>query len=86
MKKIAVVILDLILALGLLGCGNKGDTAQPDTTPDATPTVTADVTAEPTVEPTEEPAPAPENPVIRLSTTTSVNDSGLLSYLQPYFD
>ena len=33
--------------------------------------------------------PAPdeiENPVIRLSTTTSVNDSGLLSYLQPVFE
>jgi tungstate transport system substrate-binding protein len=29
---------------------------------------------------------APENPVIRLSTTTSVNDSGLLPYLQPYFE
>ncbi len=28
----------------------------------------------------------PENPVIRLSTTTSVNDSGLLAYLQPYFE
>ena len=29
---------------------------------------------------------APENPVIRISTTTSVNDSGLLPYLQPYFE
>ncbi|MDO4572942.1 MAG: substrate-binding domain-containing protein, partial [Clostridia bacterium] len=29
---------------------------------------------------------APENAVIRLSTTTSVNDSGLLPYLQPYFE
>lgn len=27
-----------------------------------------------------------ENPVIRISTTTSVNDSGLLPYLQPYFE
>lgn len=27
-----------------------------------------------------------ENPVIRLSTTTSVNDSGLLPYLQPHFE
>ncbi|MCI8477978.1 MAG: solute-binding protein [Oscillospiraceae bacterium] len=27
-----------------------------------------------------------DNPVIRLSTTTSVNDSGLLPYLQPYFE
>ena len=34
----------------------------------------------------EEPAPAPENPVIRVSTTTSVNDSGLLPYLQPTFE
>ena len=29
---------------------------------------------------------APENPVIRLSTTTSVNDSGLLPYLLPVFE
>ena len=28
----------------------------------------------------------PENPVLRISTTTSVNDSGLLPYLQPYFE
>ncbi|HQM66033.1 MAG TPA: substrate-binding domain-containing protein, partial [Anaerolineaceae bacterium] len=27
-----------------------------------------------------------ENPVIRLSTTTSVNDSGLMAYLQPEFE
>lgn len=27
-----------------------------------------------------------KNPVIRLSTTTSVNDSGLLPYLQPHFE
>lgn len=31
-------------------------------------------------------APKIENPVIRLSTTTSVNDSGLLPYLQPHFE
>ena len=30
--------------------------------------------------------PTPENPVIRLSTTTSVNDSGLLPYLLPVFE
>ena len=29
---------------------------------------------------------APKNPVIQLSTTTSVNDSGLLPYLQPTFE
>ena len=31
-------------------------------------------------------AATPENPVIRLSTTTSVNDSGLLPYLLPTFE
>lgn len=31
-------------------------------------------------------AKKPANAVIRLSTTTSVNDSGLLPYLQPYFE
>lgn len=30
--------------------------------------------------------PTPENPTIRVSTTTSVNDSGLLPYLLPYFE
>jgi len=37
-------------------------------------------------QPTEGQTPAPENPVIRLSTTTSVNDAGLLPYLQPHFE
>ena len=36
--------------------------------------------------PETSPTPTVENPVIRLSTTTSVNDSGLLPYLQPYFE
>ncbi len=34
----------------------------------------------------ESAVPTPENPVIRLSTTTSVNDSGLLPYLLPAFE
>lgn len=33
-----------------------------------------------------EKTPTPENPTIRVSTTTSVNDSGLLPYLLPYFE
>ena len=35
---------------------------------------------------TPEQLPVPVNPVVRLSTTTSVNDSGLLPYLQPTFE
>lgn len=36
----------------------------------------------------EDPAPADDTPaakIVRISTTTSVNDSGLMAYLQPYF-
>ncbi|MBO4339714.1 MAG: extracellular solute-binding protein [Clostridia bacterium] len=43
--------------------------------------------AKPVEEPsTEAPVSTPENAVIRLSTTTSVNDSGLLPYLLPTFE
>lgn len=35
---------------------------------------------------TAAPVETPENPVIRLATTTSVNDSGLLPYLLPTFE
>jgi len=43
--------------------------------------------AKPVEEPSTEPGVStPENAVIRLSTTTSVNDSGLLPYLLPTFE
>lgn len=35
---------------------------------------------------TEQTTGSNENKIIRLSTTTSVNDSGILPYLQPYFE
>ncbi len=41
---------------------------------------------EETTAPTDVTVQAPENPVIRMSTTTSVNDSGLLPYLLPVFE
>ncbi len=41
---------------------------------------------EETTAPDETTVQAPENPVIRISTTTSVNDSGLLPYLLPAFE
>ena len=46
-------------------------------------------TTEPTTDATQastEPVATPDNPVIRLATTTSVNDSGLLPYLLPTFE
>lgn len=74
MKKIIALILALIFALGLVGCGQGNST-------DATVFPSSETTAT-----TNTAVASQENPVIRLSTTTSVNDSGLLPYLQPFFE
>jgi tungstate transport system substrate-binding protein len=79
MKKFFVLMVALAMIFGVAACGQ--------TAPAATePVADATVTEAPTEEPTAEATPVVENPVIRLSTTTSVNDSGLLPYLQPYFE
>ncbi|MCR5040660.1 MAG: extracellular solute-binding protein [Clostridia bacterium] len=70
MKKTLAILLAAALIFALGACAS-----QP-----ATPTTEA-----PTDAPVET-VPTPENPVIRLSTTTSVNDSGLLPYLIPTFE
>ena len=81
LKKTIALCVTLLFTLTLMiGCGQ-----QP--APEAPATETPPVQEETTPAPAPEPEPvAPENPVIRLSTTTSVNDSGLLSYLQPEFE
>jgi len=77
MRKTLMIILTAILCLAMLaGCGQQQAPASPE----------PPVQEAPTPAPEPEPDPAPANPVIRLSTTTSVNDSGLLSYLQPEFE
>lgn len=66
------ISLILVLTLGVAACGNKK--AVETTSPVVSPSVSTSAT------------PKIENPKIRLSTTTSVNDSGLMTYLQPYFE
>ncbi len=73
MKKLLALILALTMVLCFAACGGK--TEDPTTTAPEETEAAEDVTAE-----------APENPVIRLATTTSVNDSGLLPYLLPAFE
>ncbi|MBQ6067592.1 MAG: substrate-binding domain-containing protein [Clostridia bacterium] len=73
MKKLLAILMALTIVLSFAACAGK-------TEPAATPT------DETTAEPTAEPVATPENPVIRLATTTSVNDSGLLPYLLPAFE
>ena len=65
------IILLLLLSILLL----IGAACNPSEPPTSQPPTDESIAPEP-----------PDNPVIRLSTTTSVNDSGLLPYLQPYFE
>lgn len=88
-KRFLVLFLVAVMLFSVIGCAQQ---PAPVAAEPAAPAA-----AEPAQEPAPEPAavepvaeepetPTPENPVIRLSTTTSVNDSGLLPYLQPYFE
>ena len=72
MKKLFALLLVLAMVFSFAVC--TGKTEDPATQPAETEEATA------------EPVAAPENPVIRLATTTSVNDSGLLPYLLPVFE
>ena len=82
-KKVLVLLLSIMLVFGLAACGKPTVedpttvpvTTAPDTTVPTAPTTTPDTTA-----------PTTDNKVLRLSTTTSVNDSGLLPYLQAEFE
>ena len=87
-SSLAVIVVFSMAFLLFAGCA----TAQPEPPPAPPPAPAPAPEPAPALEPEPpaDPEPAspsaPENPVIRLSTTTSVNDSGLLSYLQPEFE
>ncbi|MDL2327293.1 substrate-binding domain-containing protein [Ruminococcaceae bacterium OttesenSCG-928-A11] len=80
MKKALIVLLGLALLFNLAGCASAPSSTVASEPPAAS---TSEAASVPVPDSTPE---APANPVIRLSTTTSVNDSGLLPYLQPYFE
>ena len=73
MKKLIALLMALVIVLSLAACAGK--------TTDVTTTAAPDAS-----QATTQPVATPENPVIRLATTTSVNDSGLLPYLLPAFE
>lgn len=68
---IAVALGCTLAFAGLCGCSQQSASSDSSSTSTATASTST---------------PTPANPTIRLSTTTSVNDSGLLPYLQPYFE
>lgn len=86
MKKLLVYLLAGAMALSFTACVQTADTtAQSSSSSISEESDAPSATEEPVDSPDAE-APTPENPIIRISTTTSVNDSGLLPYLQPVFE
>lgn len=71
MKKLLAILLAAMMVFCLAACGGNGEDSTTDPAGETTAT---------------EAVKTPENPVIRMSTTTSVNDSGLLPYLLPAFE
>ncbi|MCK9444328.1 MAG: substrate-binding domain-containing protein [Tissierellaceae bacterium] len=76
MKKIAVLLLSLLLIISMVACTPKTEEpVEPDVSKDVEETLDTPEVGEPT---------EPKKPII-LSTTTSTQDSGLLDYLLPIF-
>lgn len=77
MKKLLSVLLSVLLLLSFAACGPTDNGTTTTAAPAGAPVEgsTAPVAVK-----------TPDNPVIRLATTTSVNDSGLLPYLLPAFE
>ena len=93
LKILIVAAMSALFALFAAGCASN--TAATSSAAEASASSAAEAAASSAAEATEssaaEEAAAPAadaagNTVIRLSTTTSVNDSGLLPYLQPAFE
>ena len=84
MRKFSLMLLILLALTALVACGGAAETTTEQT---AEPAV--EPTAETAVEPTAETAveePADGNAVLRLATTTSTADSGLLDAILPDFE
>ncbi len=81
MKKVFVLLVALAMVFASAACAQQA-AAEPAAAEPAAEEAAEEVVAEAPAEEAEA-APAIENPVIRLSTTTSVNDSGLC-LPQPY--
>lgn len=81
MKRLLAMLMILGTAFGLVGCATSSPA--PSAAGSAAP---ASVSSAAPASQSPSSLPSPKNKVLRLSTTTSVNDSGLLPYLQPYFE
>ena len=84
-KLLLATVFAAMFALFLVACSSGSGSASSAAASDSASSEAASSEAASSEAASSE-AAAPENPVLRISTTTSVNDSGLLPYLQPYFE
>ena len=76
-KVLLATVFAAMLALFMVACsGGSGSSSSTAGSSSAVQSASA----------TSSSAATPDNTTLRISTTTSVNDSGLLPYLQPYFE
>ena len=83
-KVLLATVFAAMFALFMVACSSGSGSASSASASAAASSASASASASSEAASSE--AAAPENPVLRISTTTSVNDSGLLPYLQPYFE
>ena len=89
MKKLLALLMALAMVFSFAACGGEDEETSSDNASTSENKDEVTVSGENESDTTEdnyEYPENPENPVIRISTTTSVNDSGLLPYLLPYFE
>jgi len=88
-KAIAIALFAAVFALALVACSSGSGSAASKSASASSASASASASASSasaSAASASSEAATPANPVLRLSTTTSVNDSGLLPYLQPYFE
>ena len=76
-KALVVAAFAALFALCLVACSSGGSGSASSASGSASGSASASAASS---------TPTPAKPELRISTTTSVNDSGLLPYLQPYFE
>ncbi len=77
-KVLLAAVFAALFAVAMVACSSGGSSSASSTSSSSASASASSASASSSA--------APANQVIRISTTTSVNDSGLLPYLQPYFE
>ncbi|MBR3552270.1 MAG: extracellular solute-binding protein [Clostridia bacterium] len=83
MKKLLAILMALLMVVSFAACGKKTDDTASNDTAQSQDNPASEV---PSDDAQDASKPAVSNTTIRMSTTTSVNDSGLLPYLLPVFE